>query len=490
MPSFKTACFKLHNLSSKKRNLIDNCMDVYTSEMADILPVLEDSEEVNKKYINTLLRPDLSKCLHSSMRSEVIDDISAMYKSYTALVKDDDRTGFPVVYSEDTLPSSPDEWIEWLYAARNDEEQHEAESKIKRVFRYKPRPISISRYTITPKGWHPRGFSILRKAGTQKFYAVFFIAPVGAIRWRVNKMIDIRSNQPVMDKCANGAIIAPLAFSEQYQKECYMDVAKPKSVKIVKDQGEYFFNVAFEFETPEPKEPETYLGIDVGVYNPVAISVITPDGAVLYSKIFKQNPYIAKAKICQKIRKMQKAGKTPRLKDYKNKMLESMWHRIANEILDIATKYKSLIVVENLDGKFQTRGKYGTTCYRKLINLLKYKAPSQHRYPLRLAINNKTTLEQRRDRDGNLMWFDIYVKEVWQSYTSRNCHLCGKPGKRGKGIERVHFRCEHCGYQGDADINASINIGRRALYKKAEWECLQEFEQSFSKFKNGQRFLL
>ena len=49
------------------------------------------------------------------------------------------------------------------------------------------------------------------------------------------------------------------------------------------------------------------------------------------------------------------------------------------------------------------------------------------------------------------------VLDVDAAYTSQACHACGAidPCSRRSQSE---FKCAHCGYEGNADINAAINI--------------------------------
>lgn len=196
-------------------------------------------------------------------------------------------------------------------------------------------------------------------------------------------------------------------------------------------------------------------------------------------KQFEQNPYTLKAKNHAQIKEIQKAGKIPSLRQYKSKSVDAMWHTIANELIELAKEHQSVFVVEDLSGKFQTRGKYGTTCYRKLIKFLTYKAEYANTPVIRYPILDKKTGAHRKDKEGNLRYFDVHVKEVFAYATSKLCHKCGEYGNRGKGMERKYFSCGVCGWQGDADENAAVNIARRGFYKKDDWEGWKEFHKSF-----------
>lgn len=65
---------------------------------------------------------------------------------------------------------------------------------------------------------------------------------------------------------------------------------------------------------------------------------------------------------------------------------------------------------------------------------------------------------------------------IWvnPSYTSQTCHKCGNIHKktRVEGDQQFHINtdrsvhCDNCGYHGDRDVNASVNIALRGYYSK------------------------
>ena len=53
----------------------------------------------------------------------------------------------------------------------------------------------------------------------------------------------------------------------------------------------------------------------------------------------------------------------------------------------------------------------------------------------------------------------VYLHQVEPKYTSQTCPCCGNVDKRNR--DGVLFRCTSCGYEANADLNASINILNR-----------------------------
>ena len=56
----------------------------------------------------------------------------------------------------------------------------------------------------------------------------------------------------------------------------------------------------------------------------------------------------------------------------------------------------------------------------------------------------------------------IELVKVSPAYTSQTCSCCGHIDKNSRKLEDFH--CVSCGYEIDADINASINIHNRGIY--------------------------
>ena len=58
--------------------------------------------------------------------------------------------------------------------------------------------------------------------------------------------------------------------------------------------------------------------------------------------------------------------------------------------------------------------------------------------------------------------YGINMVKVSPSYTSQTCSACGQIEKDNRKGETFH--CLNCGYENDADVNASINIHNRGIY--------------------------
>ena len=56
----------------------------------------------------------------------------------------------------------------------------------------------------------------------------------------------------------------------------------------------------------------------------------------------------------------------------------------------------------------------------------------------------------------------IKMVKVSPAYTSQQCSQCGAIDKNNRQGEK--FLCTACGYENDADLNASLNILHRGVY--------------------------
>jgi len=75
---------------------------------------------------------------------------------------------------------------------------------------------------------------------------------------------------------------------------------------------------------------------------------------------------------------------------------------------------------------------------------------------------NKSILDQgwhefRRQLDYKLYWRGGTLVEVNPRHTSQQCSSCGYTSKENRVTQEV-FRCQACGHEENADINAAKNI--------------------------------
>jgi len=187
-----------------------------------------------------------------------------------------------------------------------------------------------------------------------------------------------------------------------------------------------------EKEAPQKVKPNTVLGVDSGVLN----------HAVLSNNMFFASNHIRNVKgryQCLR-QKLQAKGtrSTKRLlrkrSGREKRFMANVNHRlsklIVNQPFNVIALEKLEVEKVKKNGKRFNR-KLGNWAWRQLQLCIEYKAEAL----------GKTV---------------VYVNPA---YTSKTCSRCGQRGSR-KGLV---FKCKHCGFELNADLNASRNIALLAI---------------------------
>lgn len=112
-------------------------------------------------------------------------------------------------------------------------------------------------------------------------------------------------------------------------------------------------------------------------------------------------------------------------------------YEIANELIRLAREHSNcVIVLEDLSGM------------SKLGNY---------------AVENRRFSEWSYYRLGEYIQdkaepYDIPVETVPPEYTSRDCSRCGEDERTERS--GVHFTCQNCGYEQNANANAAVNVAK------------------------------
>ena len=186
-------------------------------------------------------------------------------------------------------------------------------------------------------------------------------------------------------------------------------------------------HLVVEKETPPKLKPTSILGVDSGIIN----------HAVLSNNVFFASNHIRDVKgRYQYLRERLQAKGTrsakrllKRRSGREKRFMADVNHYIAK--LVVAQPF-NVIALEKLEVKKEKRNgkrfnrKLGNWAWRQLQTYIEYKTEAQ----------GKTV---------------FYVNPA---YTSQTCSRCGQKGIR-KGLT---FKCKHCGFELNADLNASRNI--------------------------------
>ena len=231
-------------------------------------------------------------------------------------------------------------------------------------------------------------------------------------------------------------------YAKQYFKEPWKFAAS----KVVEhDNGDYYFHltVSQEIEEPAIEQASTFMGIDVGI-NYLAVASTTDKKC----KFFAGGEIKNKRNIYSKMRaRLQSKGTLSakrvmkRLSGKEQRFMKDVNHCISKSIIKFAVQENvSVIGLEDLtnirehtNGKLHKKQRYlhNSWAFRQLQSFIEYKAKQ----------------------------VGILVEYVNPEYTSQTCNRCNHISKNNR--KGLRFHCEACGYEMNADLNASKNIEHR-----------------------------
>ena len=197
-----------------------------------------------------------------------------------------------------------------------------------------------------------------------------------------------------------------------------------KSCRLIKFDGNYFFELFFENEIPQKKNKGKIIGLDCG-YKKLLISSENK----IYDSGLEQ--------IYEKISKKKQGSLAFKraLKERDIKINESVNKINLSEIQQI--------IIEDLKNvKKNSKRKI----FKKFNNKLQ-------RWPYSKVLDR---LNQHCEEQG------ITFIKVNPSYTSQICSSCGSIHNESRLGE--NYKCIECGFEIDADLNAAINILQRGVY--------------------------
>lgn len=512
--TFKTAVFQIHAPTKRKKAMLHDCLYRHHLACDHCLRKIDDhldnliskSVKERKQIIKTLIHPIVSnRPLGLAAKDGLRNHIEASVESYVELRNDYEKRiknrtedeiskigGVPGKPSINTLTPSQENWVERLEAIKNavflDEETEARNDLLKESKAGQLRPVDFPRYR------KESGFLILYSEAKQQYF-VFLNLHSSKSKWAtrikdqktngkkldLEGLIDARTGEIYQKTFSQTGALFPINFGEAFQLEKFIKTGEPKSAKLVQKGDHYFVHIAFSFKAKKIS-PKTYLGVDRGIHNLASIAVIDmKTGAVKERKNFDGMGLRHVQKIHERRQKQkQKKGKVYRQKTRRAESDKAI-HHVANVIVEMALKHQSKLVVENLspmsDRKFK-RGRsnfnrmLNRTQYQKLLKILEYKLASEG-LPMTLGKNPT-------------------VFSVNAGGTSINCpkcgHRCGK--NRDRSDPKNRFKCQSCGFEDDADLNAAVTIALKKKWrdglpddqKNKKLSQLVDTNYSFSRF--------
>ncbi|MHA1557856.1 MAG: RNA-guided endonuclease InsQ/TnpB family protein [Candidatus Heimdallarchaeota archaeon] len=216
-------------------------------------------------------------------------------------------------------------------------------------------------------------------------------------------------------------------------------------VRLKPFYDKFILELVYEKELPviKSKEEQKVLGLDFGVNNLVA----TSDGLIIKGGVVKSINQFYNKKKAKLQKQLSKQGLTTskrkqQLMRWRNNKLHDLFHKASKAIIQHCVKnnINTLVIGRNKNWKQKIRmgkksnQKFASVPFFKLIQMLQYKAEEQ----------------------------GIEVTLVTEEYTSQTCSCCSYRSRRNRKYRGL-FVCRRCHVVLNADVNAAINIAKKAF---------------------------
>lgn len=227
-------------------------------------------------------------------------------------------------------------------------------------------------------------------------------------------------------RCLGNKYILDLPLKNHKHNKKFRDWKQVSSCRLLRNNGKFKIELIYEQETPVINKPTKILAIDAGINCLMSCSNGKQIGLELKNLLNELN------------RKQQKS------KLY-NRKLSQIHNYVRWCVNQLDWSNLSDLVIENL--------KYIQIGTKKRVNKSTRKLLSKWNLGLwHKAIKQKC--------EANC----VCLHSVEPRYTSQTCSMCGHIDKRNR--DGTLFRCTACGYEINADSNASINILNRFRQEK------------------------
>jgi len=457
----RTAIFKLHNPSRRKRAVLDYAFKHYTVGLQAALALAErnldwltEKSLRNGRLAEKSLESAIAKLfsenkfklpLHSSLRDSMIVELGGMVGSYIGLGLSGRQktTDFPrsrPFHGREELHNAA---LEGLRLSTTKEEEDAHRDTLALLKTGDVMPLHFSRSDGGSKK-RTRDFGLMKNPETGRYSALLFLLAGASSRGkplieRPGRLVNVRTpSEPFApSEKLRSAIICPLAFGD-WHLSAFIENGDPKTAILCRRDGEYFLHVSFQLPGPEPLQTETLLGVDRGIANLAAMAVVTPDGRRVLERGAASGAQLARVQteLLRRRQEKQKKGRTLTAKDRKaGRFAKNAIHEAANSIVDMALAHRAQVVVEDLRG-MRLPALMPRQQYAKLLGVLGYKLQ---------AVGLPAP------------------REVRGAYTSQTCSACGSVSSEHR-LTQADFACTECGHAENADVNAAVNIARKLLW--------------------------
>lgn len=204
--------------------------------------------------------------------------------------------------------------------------------------------------------------------------------------------------------------------------------------------GQFYLFTTCDIEEPAPIDVEGVLGVDLGIVN----IAVTSDGDTHTSETIERNRQRMNRLRAQLQRKGTRSAKRhlKKLRGRQARFQADVNHVISKRIVSCAERTNRAVAIEDLTGigkRTRVKGKDNRA-----------KRSNWSFFQLRAFLGYKARM------------IGVPLIAVDPAYTSQRCSECGHT-ERANRRNQAEFQCVSCGFSGNADHNASLNIAWAAV---------------------------
>jgi IS605 OrfB family transposase len=261
-------------------------------------------------------------------------------------------------------------------------------------------------------------------------------SPLGGIELDKDLLTWKVEPQVVSINTVQGRLHIPFLCAAEHKELLF---GKRGQADLLLRDGAFYLSVAVRVPEAEAFTPCGVIGVDLGIVNVATDSegnVHTGEPVKRVRRRYRRLRRLLQPKKTRSARKhLQKARRR------ESRFVKNENHRISKELVQLALDRQKALGLENLTG-IRGRGNGFNRAFRTELNAWAFNQ-------LKLFIGYKAK------RAG------VTVIEVDPRYSSQTCSKCGHC-ERANRKSQESFCCQCCGFQANADFNASLNLKARA----------------------------
>lgn len=401
----------------------------------------EQSRALEQEISRLVIRDATRAGLNEPIAQGLGRDIAMAIGSYIELRAGGQEAEYPARIT--TTEADHAAALDALALATTREEENASRDALGRVARKPgPRPLTIAR---------ARDGQIIRKGPNGALALVLNIMRATDEKARPTQLapgMEAATGEIFKGGVSKTRIILPLECSLWHQNKFLSGKTILRSGLLLRRGDEWFYCAQFEMPERKAALSEARLGVDRGIVNPVALSVVAGDGRIL--RVSEPLGQEVGASIAAADRRRRAEQRRRGATSHRHvERVDQALHLLANRIVAEAKAYRAQVVVEKLDGLKRTitearpKGARRGGWRRHLKKAQLGKLELLLGYKLKLA-----GLPAPRD--------------VVAGGTSQICPACAARDAKNRPSQES-FCCIACGFSAHADSVGAVNIARRGV---------------------------